>query len=230
VATRAYVESEVSAVVEEIFNSSSQVQGNVEQVLADYQSNIGYVVNTTNANLNSVQSSLTTRLNALQTFTSDNFNAVNVTTRSLQDQTNAISAKLPLLASLDGPAFTGIPTVPTPPPGSNNAQIASTAYVDGSSQTLQSDYRSQISNLAASTSANLLTATSQLAAINSPAFTGVPSAPTPDQSNNSDRVATTAFVAGAIGGIKSTWQGSSYTVSTKPPSGGNPGDFWFQIG
>jgi hypothetical protein len=76
-----------------------------------------------------------------------------------------------------------------------------------------------------------------LAPIQSPAFTGSPTAPTtttpiwtssghsPASGDNSTNLATTAFVVSAVAGQK-----FNYTVSTNAPSGGNTGDFWFQIG
>jgi hypothetical protein len=63
-----------------------------------------------------------------------------------------------------------------------------------------------------------------LAPINNPTFTGSPAAPTPTVGDNSTNLATTAFVAQAVtNGVM------HYTVSSSAPSGGNDGDFWFQI-
>ena len=76
-----------------------------------------------------------------------------------------------------------------------------------------------------------------LANINSPNFTGIPTAPTTNMpvwstmghsayaGDNSGNIATTQFVVGAIAGQK-----FNYTVSSSPPTGGVTGDFWFQIG
>lgn len=68
------------------------------------------------------------------------------------------------------PAFTGIPTAPTASAGTNNTQVATTAFAT-----------SAISTAAA-------------AALVSPTFTGVPKAPTATTSDNSTQLATTAFV------------------------------------
>ena len=59
----------------------------------------------------------------------------------------------------------------------------------------------------------------------SPAFTGTPTAPTPNPGDNSTAIATTSFVTAAIAAQKFT-----YIVSSNPPAGGNNGDFWFQVG
>lgn len=45
-------------------------------------------------------------------------------------------------------------------------------------------------------------AASSLAPLASPAFTGTPTAPTPASGDDSTKVATTAFVQGAVGAIK----------------------------
>lgn len=70
-------------------------------------------------------------------------------------------------APLASPVFTGVPTVPTPAPGTNTTQIASTAYV--------------------------VNALSSYAPLASPNFSGNPTAPTQADSENSTRLATTAW-------------------------------------
>jgi hypothetical protein len=99
-------------------------------------------------------------------------------------------------ALLNSPALTGTPTAPTATAGTNTTQIATTAFV-----------LSQISSGAVS-SFNTRTGavTLQLADVTgvggaplaSPAFTGVPTAPTPSDSDNSTTVATTAFVQAVV--------------------------------
>ena len=54
----------------------------------------------------------------------------------------------------------------------------------------------------------------------SPVFTDEPSAPTPPTSDNSERIATTAFVTAKLN--------NRITVSTNAPSGGSAGDIWFE--
>ncbi len=80
----------------------------------------------------------------------------------------ALYVKLETMAPLVSPGFTGVPTVPTAPGGTNTTQAASTAYV--------------VAGLAAK------------ADIASPSFTGNPTVPTQSQGNNSTRVANTAYV------------------------------------
>lgn len=69
------------------------------------------------------------------------------------------------LATLNSPAFTGVPTAPTATAGTSTTQIATTAFVDTS-----------------------------YAKLASPAFTGNPTAPTQASGTNNTTIATTAFV------------------------------------
>lgn len=73
-------------------------------------------------------------------------------------------------APLASPVLTGDPQAPTPPPGDNDASVATTAFV-----------------------------VAGFAPIVSPVFTGDPKAPTPPAADNDQSVATTAFVNTALG-------------------------------
>lgn len=72
-------------------------------------------------------------------------------------------------APLNSPAFSGVPTAPTPAPGDNSTKVATTAF-----------------------------AATSYAPLNSPAFVGTPTAPTPASGDNSTKVSNTAFVQNAI--------------------------------
>ena len=231
VTNRSYVDTEVQSVVQEIFNTSSQVQANLEQVLSDYRANISYVVNSTNANLNSVTNSLTANLLSLSQSTASNFASVHATTNNLQNQITPISSLVTTLAPINSPVFTGNPRSSyTPAANDNSSTISTTAYVDSGLQTLFNNLNGQLQNLNSSINGSLAAQLALLAPKASPVLTGHPAAPTPAAGDNSTTIATTAFVNGAISGHTSLWQGSAYTVSANPPSGGNPGDFWFQTG
>lgn len=69
------------------------------------------------------------------------------------------------LATLNSPAFTGVPTAPTATAGTSTTQLATTAFV-----------------------------TTNFAGLASPAFTGNPTAPTQASGTNNTTIATTAFV------------------------------------
>jgi hypothetical protein len=88
-------------------------------------------------------------------------------TGTLSSQTDLQTA-LNLKSPLASPAFTGTPTAPTPSPGTDSTQIATTAWVKNF------DY----------------------AQTNSPQFTGNPRSVTPNLSDDDTSIATTAFVKG----------------------------------
>ena len=123
-------------------------------------------------------------------------------TRYLKQQIDAIEAELaqyPLdgLAPRQSPAFTGNPTAPTQPQDTNNTRLATTAFVLGQA--------GSAAPLAAGTAAagtspryarqdHRHPTDTTRAPLASPAFTGNPTAPTQARGNNSDRLATTAFI------------------------------------
>ena len=79
-------------------------------------------------------------------------------------------------APLVSPAFSGTPTATTASTGTNNTQVATTAFVNSS----------------------ISSANSSLAPIWSPSFNGTPTAPTAAANTNTTQIATTAFVASAL--------------------------------
>lgn len=110
---------------------------------------------------------------------------------------NAVYDEMETRASLASPAFTGTPTAPTATVGTNNTQIATTAFVK---------------------SQNYLTASSLTgyATLASPVFTGSPLAPTPSTSDNTTKIATTAFVKNQS--YATTSQLSSYLTTATAAS------------
>jgi len=104
-------------------------------------------------------------------------------------------------APLNSPAFTGSPTAPTQAPGDNSTKLATTAFV------LANAGGGAVSSVFGRTGAILAAAgdytVSQVtgaAPLNSPAFTGNPTAPTQPVGDNSTKLATTAFVQANAGG------------------------------
>ena len=91
------------------------------------------------------------------------------------------------LARLASPALTGTPTATTATQGDSSIRIATTAFVSG-----------EIS--AISLASTDLTDSADLARLASPALTGTPTATTATQSDNSQRIATTAYVDTAVAG------------------------------
>lgn len=130
-------------------------------------------------------------------------------------------------APIDSPTFTGTPVAPTPLTNDNTTKLATTAFVQsnisalGSGQLLSVADKSKLDGIASGATANssdatllnranhtgsqaistvtgLQTALDNKAPIASPAFTGVPTAPTAATSDNSTAIATTAFVQANI--------------------------------
>lgn len=107
-------------------------------------------------------------------------------------------------APLASPALTGNPTVPTQAPGDSSTRIATTAFVAAAGGSGPGAVPSVFGRTGAVTAqsgdytAAQVTGASPVA---SPAFTGTPTAPTPAASDNSTKLATTAFVQGAVSGL-----------------------------
>lgn len=149
-------------------------------------------------------------------------------TKYLKDHVDALESSRAPLAS---PALTGTPTAPTASQGTNTTQLATTAFVQAE---IAAD---MAANLAAASplmdgTAAVGVATKMAredhrhptdttrAPLASPAFTGTPTAPTPATNDNSTKLATTAFVKGAIDSIQVTDAGLvSYFAATAAPSG-----------
>ncbi|AVH85346.1 hypothetical protein RsoM2USA_418 [Ralstonia phage RsoM2USA] len=117
-------------------------------------------------------------------------------------------------APLNSPTFTGTPAAPTPATNDNSTRIATTAFVVnalGSIGVTSFNSRMGAVTLQASDVTGVggaLTA--------SPTFTGTPAAPTPATSDNSTRIATTAFVQSVFAQIGSgvlTFNGRSGSVT-----------------
>jgi hypothetical protein len=114
-------------------------------------------------------------------------------------------------APLWSPAFQGTPTAPTPSTWNSSNQVATTAFTQAAiislinnfagTYPLVNTFNGRTGNIVL-TEADILAAggaPSDYAPINSPAFTGTPTAPTPPSGNNSTQIATTAWVVSEVG-------------------------------
>jgi hypothetical protein len=108
-------------------------------------------------------------------------------------------------APLASPTFTGAPSAPTPLPSDNSTHLATTAFVV--SVTGSPSWDNIINKpatfpptlpIAEAGVTGLITDLAAKAPLASPAFTGTPTAPTAGAGDNSTRLATTAFVTGAL--------------------------------
>lgn len=116
---------------------------------------------------------------------------------ALDGVVTTVNTKAPLVS----PSFSGTPTAPTATSGTNNTQIASTAFTT-----------SAISDAVATVNSSL----SLKANLNSPTFTGTPIAPTRAATDNSAAIATTAFVNSVFGSLSryETPEKYGYTTAT----------------
>jgi hypothetical protein len=175
---------------------------------------------TNSQQLGNIAASNYARTDVSTTFSS-NVSVANLTfsanTSTAKIVNNATNGNISLYANIAGTltralsvnGATGEVTVNSSP--SNNLGIATKQYSDTS----------------------IAFAIAPLAPLESPALTGVPTAPNVAVfTSNTAQVATMASVQGAITASNTAlWQGSFKTVSTSTPTNGvgNPGDIWFQI-
>jgi len=108
-------------------------------------------------------------------------------------------------APLASPSLTGVPLAPTAAPGTNNTQVATTAYTDAAIATLIGDAGAALNTLGeladalnddSSFGTSVATSLSFKAPLQSPAFIDVPTAPTAAVDTNTTQIATTQFVVG----------------------------------
>jgi phage-related tail fiber protein len=114
-----------------------------------------------------------------------------------------VDTALTLKANLASPAFSGVPTAPTPAAGTNTAQLANTAFVQAAIAALIASAPGALDTLnelaaALGNDPNFATTVTNALALKAPlanpVFSGNPTAPTPAQLDNSKSLATTDFV------------------------------------
>lgn len=167
----------------------------------------------------------------------------------------ALQANLAYKANLANPVFTGTPQTPTAAVDTLSPQIASTAFVMNTLGAnilpkISAVNNSLISNIStvnsaiSSTNSDVTAVNNRLDSVNlaqnaalaanlslksnldSPVFTGIPTAPTAAFGANTSQIATTSYVMTR----SAFWDGSRKFVSTGDPSSGigSNGDFWFK--
>lgn len=150
----------------------------------------------------------------------DNSNAIANTEWVNSAVAGALGGYAPLLS----PNFSGQPTAPTANPGTSTGQIATTAFVMAAvaeSVSGVATWNGRTGNVTLE-EADIVNAGG--APLNSPVFTGTPQAPTPSASDNSSRVATTAWVLNEIGGanigvMSFNGRGGAVTLNTTDITG-----------
>jgi hypothetical protein len=133
------------------------------------------------------------------------------------------------------PAFTGTPTAPSPPASDNSQKLATTAWVQNYTVPYVTSYVTGQFSSNAGISVPLMDGVAAVgssvkfarddhrhpsdtsrAPLDSPAFTGNPTAPTQGPSDNSTKVATTAFVTNKFAGV------GGFAPLNSPAFTGNP--------
>jgi hypothetical protein len=172
---------------------------------------------------------------------------VNDATESLFNNVGQIgSHKLDLKANSASPALTGTPTAPTPVDTDNTTQIATTAFVQtvttDKADTAESNAKTYSDGELSAAVSTLDDSISLKADIDSPTFTGTPTAPSPVNTDNSTKIATTSYTVSYVTStianyytkaqvdtLQSQWGTSSKFVQSTEPAGAVNGDFWFKI-
>ena len=115
-------------------------------------------------------------------------------------------------APLASPTFTGTPAAPTAAPGTSTTQIATTQFVGAAiaATPLVASFNGRTGAVTLSGS-DVSTAGGALA--NNAALTGTPTAPTAAPGTQTGQLATTQFVANAIGGAVVSWNGRTGAVT-----------------
>lgn len=100
--------------------------------------------------------------------------------------------------------------------------LAQAIYLSDLSTNLETKLSSVDSNIS-----DLSDSIALKANIASPAFTGVPTAPTASAETNTTQIATTAFVQEALSEVGGG--GTTVFVQSETPSGAKTGDLWYKI-
>ena len=237
VATKIYVDDIQSALNTSLTGNVANINANVTQLRSDAFTALNTNVTILNNTINQLRTDTNANVSALDTAFKANVATLDANLANKTARINSLEADIVLKSAIASPAFTGTPTAPTASANNNSTRIATTAYVDAADLIGTTYTDTRVDALAVSTAGNLAVGLALKSNLASPAFTGSPTAPTKTalgwyansssviSGDNSTNLATTAFVAGSIANQKLV-----YTVSPNAPTGGNDGDFWFQIG
>jgi len=132
-------------------------------------------------------------------------------TASSVTSTTQIATTAFVQAQKISPAFTGTPVAPTAGAGTNTTQLATTQFTTGAVATLE-----------ASTTATTDSLQALKAPIDSPTFTGVPTAPSPSDGDVSQKIATTAFVRSSAPVLSVAGKTGTVTLVVSDVSGAAP--------
>jgi hypothetical protein len=211
VSTKNYVDTNINSTNQNIINLGTASNLTIAQLRSDtttyISSNINGVTNSINSVNYNLSNSLTSNIATLNQALSSNVATLN---NNINGVTSAWTANAAVQSLAIDSTNANVTAANASIAGTYSAIVTANAAVVGYINSINLSLTNSIANLAPT---------------NNPTFTGTPRAPTPSVGDNSTKVATTAFVQGQIAAQK-----FNYTVSANPPSGGNDGDFWFQIG
>jgi len=127
--------------------------------------------------------------------------------KALANRTSYLKQEVELRAPIDSPMLTGTPAAPTPAPGTDTTQLATTGFVQAALAAILNAPPATLdtlNELAAALgddpnfSATVMAQVAQKAPLASPGLTGTPTAPTAPHGTDTTQLATTAFVASAV--------------------------------
>ncbi|HAW4025058.1 phage tail protein [Escherichia coli] len=137
-------------------------------------------------------------------------------------------------AQKHNPTFTGEPKAPTPAAGNNTTRIATTEFVQAAITALINGAPATLDTLKEIAAAinndpkfstTINNALALKAPLSSPALTGMPTAPTAEQSVNNTQIATTAFVKSAIAAMVGSAPAALDTLNELAAALGNDPNF-----
>lgn len=201
IATKNYVDTQIAAINSDVTTVDGDWKTQVSKLRLDTGNYMTANVSNLNTTIVSVQSGINNNVTALSDSTNSRFAFANANAVSQQTSINSINATLLTLAPLASPTLTGSPRVPTASPLTRSTIAASTAYVDTADDVLRAEYTALIDAERAARIAGITNGTDGFALINSQTFTGTPRVPTPGSSDNSTRIASTAFVRTITDGL-----------------------------
>lgn len=201
IATKGYVDAGLASASSSLSLVDAAWQAGLSKLRLDTGNYMTANVGSINNTIASVQSSINSNVNSLSDSTNARLLYGNAVAASQQVSINSINAALPTYAPLASPTLTGSPRVPTAAPLTRSTIAASTAYVDLADDVLRADYTALVAAERAARIAGITNGTDGFALVDSQTFVGTPRVPTPGPTDNSTRIASTAFVQTSISGL-----------------------------
>lgn len=153
---------------------------------------------------------------------STDIDSINATVSSLSSQVGSLNTQVGSLGSQVSGLDSEVGTLSTTVSGHTSQISGISNTVDDINTTVGT-----LNNSVSSLSSSVLSLQSTKLNANSGAMSGTPTAPTPSTSDNSTRIATTAYVQNVVASMGSS--GPDIQLSAQQPTGQKVGDFWYKI-